>query len=128
MGTRQRSTQVCETASALQGGAHAHAVVALDATHSGPLLAVASDQHSLHVCNASEGSCVASCAFTDAIRCLAVHPSCNLVLVGLRSSVRLLEIFLCAPHLALPVVVRASQAAAAMATRALSARTVQSSV
>jgi hypothetical protein len=78
----------------LHGGMHTQNVVALDARKTGPAFVMASDEHTVHVCDVTEGSCVASTSFTDNVLAVAIHPSASLILVGLRSSVRLLEVFM----------------------------------
>jgi WD40 repeat protein len=71
---------------------HCDEITALDAQRLGTLLVTAGNDHTVRVFDAATSNSIASFTVMDDISAVAVHPTCNLVLVASHASLVLLEI------------------------------------
>jgi WD40 repeat protein len=79
----------------VNGATYCDGIAALDAQRLGTLLVTAGMDHTVRVFDAATSNIVASFTVMDDISAVAVHPTCNLVLVASHASLVLLEITLC---------------------------------
>lgn len=86
--------------SRLNPGSHGARIVSISAQPGSSILVTASADHSLSCFDVAAGYCIASHGVVDDILCVSVHPAALLVLVALRTSLKLYEVSMCAPNCA----------------------------
>ena len=93
--------QGCKPFALVNKGAHAGAIVGMDAQRAGSLILTAGGQdHTLRCIDAARGVCVAALGLAEAVHAVALHPAVPQAAVAKRSAIKLYDILWCvaAPH------------------------------
>jgi hypothetical protein len=91
--------QSCRPFVTLSKGGHSAEIVSMSGQLAGSIVVTGSSDHVLRCIDVSAGHCIAAQGLTDKILCVSLHPIALLVLVALRSSLKILEVAMCVASL-----------------------------
>lgn len=87
--------QNCRPFVTLSRGGHSADIVSMSSQLAGSIVVTGSADHVLRCIDVGSDHCIAAQGLTDSILCVSVHPIALLVLVALRSSLKLFEVAMC---------------------------------